>query len=510
MIDVVIAGAGPTGLALACDLARRGIRCRVLDQAPGPAPGSRGVTLKPRSLEVLDDLGVADRVLAAAHVESHSRYRFGDGKQVAVHVRPEKASPGRPYPNSVALPQWRTREILLERLGELGVSVEFGSGVSGVTDGADSVRVRTGDGEVIEARYLVGADGGRSTVRGALGVPFRGSTHTARALLADVHVTGLRRGDGVHLWLTASGHMVAARPLAGSELWQVVGSVEGGTEVDTDDEAKLLATLRSIVAARTGRADLRLTDPSWLSLWRYNLRMVDSYRAGRVFLAGDAAHVHSPFGGHGMNTGLQDAHNLGWKLSLVLQGIADDRLLDTYQAERLPVGRAILSDSHRRMSGRTPPKLLRPLVGLLAGRTFARRARASRQDHPMYPDSPLTRHAAGRGPVRAGEPAPDASIEVDGRPGTLFDLMRGPHFTVLCFGAVATPRLGEHVRVHTVGANVSDPRGSLRRGFGAREGTVVVVRPDGYVGLLAVDADEHTVPDYFHAIGVGLHQEAAV
>lgn len=492
MIDVVIAGAGPTGLTLACDLVRRGIRCRVLDQAPALAPGSRGVTLKPRSLEVLDDLGVADRVLAGSHVESTTRYRFGDGKPFAVHVAPEKATPTRPYPNSVAIPQWRTREILLARLEELGGAVEFGRGITGVTNGPDSVRVETSGGPV-EARYLVGADGGRSAVRGALDVPFHGRTHTARALLADVHVVGLRRADGVHLWMAPDGHMVAARPLAGSELWQVVGSVSGEL---TDD---LLADLRAIVAERTGRADLRLTEPSWVSVWRYNLRIVERYRVGRVFLAGDAAHVHSPFGGHGMNTGLQDAYNLGWKLALVLQGIAAESLLDTYESERLPVGKAILEDSHRRLSGRTPPKLLRPLAGLLIRRAFARQARGVRRDHPTYLDSVLTRDDVGPGPVRAGEPIPDAPMES----GRLFDLVRGPHFTVLSFGA-AVPELGSHVRVHVA----ADPGGALGRAFGAEAGMVVVVRPDGYIGLRT--REPGAVADYLRAIGLDLPVESKV
>jgi len=141
MIDVVIAGAGPTGLTLACDLVRRGISCRVLDQAPALPPGSRGVTLKPRSLEVPDDLGVVERVLAGSHVESRTRYRFGDGKPFAVRVPSEQPTPTRPYPNSVAIPQWRTREILLARLEELGGAVEFGRGVTGVTNGPDSVQI---------------------------------------------------------------------------------------------------------------------------------------------------------------------------------------------------------------------------------------------------------------------------------------------------------------------------------------------------------------------------------
>jgi 2-polyprenyl-6-methoxyphenol hydroxylase-like FAD-dependent oxidoreductase len=483
MIDVVIAGAGPTGLTLACDLARRGIGCRVLEAAPQLPPGSRGVTLKPRSLELFDDLGVVGRVLAGSHTESRTRYHFGGGEPADVRVPVAEPEPTRPYPNSVAIPQWRLRDILRDRFAELGGTVEFGRRVTNVSTGADSATVAIEDGELVEARYVVGADGGRSAVRGALGVRFDGDTHTSRALLADVHVTGLDRENGVHLWFAEKGHMVAARPLAHCDLWQFVGSVEGERQVEGD---AFLATLQAIVTERTGRADIRLTDPTWVSLWRYNLRMVDRYRVGRVFLAGDAAHIHSPFGGHGMNTGVQDAHNLGWKLALVLQGIADDSLLDTYQAERLPVGKAILADSHQKMVTRTPPK-----------EAIESKAREARQHQPpTYPHSPLTHHGAERGTVRAGEPTPDAPLEVDGQPTTLFDLLRGPHFTVLRFGPVHLPDLGEHVRVH----DVTDSEGVLRQAFGA--GTLVVVRPDGYVGLIT---DRPGGPaEYLREIGLDL------
>jgi hypothetical protein len=274
------------------------------------------------------------------------------------------------------------------------------------------------------------------------------------------------------------------------------------------------------VATRTGPHDIHLTDPSWLSVWRYNLRMVDTYRAGRVLLAGDAAHVHSPFGGHGMNTGIQDAYNLGWKLALVLHGAADDTLLDSYETERLPVGRAILADSDRRFSTRVPPRVLRPLLRLILKRLFAHQQRATRNDHPTYPTSPLTLHRTGRhGPVRAGDAAPDAPVEINGRAARLYDVLRGPHLTILAFGPAPNldlGALGRRIHVHTVASadkhgttgddRLVDRTGHLRSAYSAHDGTVVVIRPDGYIGLMAHTASEQTVTDYLHRIGLRIPQ----
>ncbi|MFE3452500.1 FAD-dependent monooxygenase [Nonomuraea sp. NPDC059194] len=355
-MDVLIVGAGPTGLTLACDLARRGIDYRIIEQSPVPQVGSRGFTLKPRSLEALDDLGVADRIVAAAAVHSRIRFHLGEPPLFDLDVPPAPPSEQRPYPNALALPEWRTEAILRDRLAELGGKVDFGHRLTGFTTDAHGVTatLERADGavETVHARYLIGADGGRSQVRRTLGLPFTGATaEDTRALLADVRIDGLDRRAGVHLWMASDGHLLVARPIPQTDTWQVVASLQPDAAGQWPDPT--LATLQQAMIERTGRADLRLSNPQWLSAWRYNLRMVDTYRVGPVLLAGDAAHVHSPFGGHGMNTGIQDAYNLGWKLALVLRDVAADSLLDTYQTERLPVARAVLADSDQRFSAAT-------------------------------------------------------------------------------------------------------------------------------------------------------------
>jgi hypothetical protein len=243
-----------------------------------------------------------------------------------------------------------------------------------------------------------------------------------------------------------------------------------------------------------------------MSVWRYNLRMADRHRAGRVFLAGDAAHVHSPFGGHGMNTGIQDAANLGWKLAMVLAGAAGDALLDTYEVERAPVARAILADSDSQMSAAVQlPRLLRPLLGPVLRAGFARRQRRTRDDHPTYRTGPLTvDRSTRRSRVRAGDLVPDTPLHIAGRWVGLHELLRGPHITVLAFGPAATGPggLAGHTRMLEVGGP-ADPTGALRRAFGATTETAVVIRPDGYVGLVAHRDGARETADYLRSLAAG-------
>ena len=526
-VDVLIAGAGPTGLTLACDLARRGIDCRVIEQLPGPATGSRGFTLKPRSLEVFDDLGVVDRITAAADLQARTRFYLGTPLLFDMRVPPAPPTASRPHSNPVALPQWRTESILRDRLAELEGKVEFSRRLTGFTADGDGVTATvegpSGAGpETVRARYLVGADGGHSRVRRALGLRFSGSTEEAGALIADVRVEGLADRDAVHLWMAEDGHILVARPVPHGDSSQVVASLQQDSSGQWPQPS--LDTLQRAVIERTGRRDIRLADPTWLSVWRYNLRMVDTYRAGRVLLAGDAAHVHSPFGGHGMNTGIQDAHNLGWKLGLVLRGISEEGLLDTYQTERLPVARAVLADSDRRFSAATPPRAMRPVLRFVVKSFLARQQRRDRNDHPTYRTGPLTVHLAGRrSPLHAGDVAPDGSVRTADGAARLFDVLRGPHATLLTFGTGpgseihrAISGLEDHMRAYAVvpadhtafvgPATLVDPTGHLFRVYGAREGTLVVIRPDGYIGLIAHRPAGAALRDYCHRMGIQLPQ----
>ena len=494
-VAVLIVGAGPTGLTLACDLARRKVSFRIIDKAPEYFAGSRGKGLQPRSLEVLDDLGVVDQVLANGRF--HLPFRGYDGATVlGDHDMHEGRvpTPDMPYASPLIIPQWRVEEILRNRLAEYGAGVELATELTGFEENGDGViatLVHSGRTEQVISRYLVGADGGHSFVRNELGVGFEGETwKTERMLIADVRVDGLDR-EHWHSWPKHEAGWLALCPLPSTDSFQFQAQIPAD-----EPAAPTLERLQQIVNERTGRSDIRLHDATWLSLYRPNVRMVDRYRVDRVFLAGDAAHVHSPAGGQGMNTGIQDAYNLGWKLGQVLAG-ARDPLLDTYEEERLPVAASILGIT---------TKLHRQV---LSGNTNEhRRGPETLQLGINYRGSSLAREENNSSAnIHAGDRAPDAPCSnSSGTLARLFDAFRGPHFTLLAFGAchvgmaIEMNRLyGFTVHAHSVlstdattgnatsSDSLFDTQGHAYRAYAAKDGLLVLVRPDGYVGFIAND-----------------------
>ncbi|NGO14214.1 FAD-dependent oxidoreductase [Streptomyces sp. HC44] len=449
--DVLVVGAGPTGLALACDLARRGVHALVVERADGLFPGSRGKGLQPRTMEVFDDLGVLDAIRAHG-----GPYPVGviwqDGKRQGEHRMFDEVAPTEavPYAGSWMVPQWRTQEILFARLGELGGGVAFGRELTGLTQDADGVTATFTTGAPVRARYAVAADGGRSTVRRLLGIGMTGETVDPNpALVADVRITGLDR-DNLHVFPPADGEgFLVIWPLPGVEDFQLAGSFEDPAA--TPDLS--LEGIRKLVATRTHLEPDAVTEVRWASDFRPRAAMADRFREGRVFLAGDAAHVHSPAGGQGLNTSVQDAYNLGWKLGAVLRGDAPDSLLDSYEEERLPIAAQMLGLSTRVHRGET------------------RRGEATQQLGLGYRDSSLTLETRAGLPedaLRAGDRAPDGT-----RGGVrLFDAFRGPHWTLLTVGAeVELPPLDGDL-VHTVRIPAYPAYGT----------GVFLIRPDGYVG----------------------------
>ena len=519
--SVLVVGAGPTGLTLACDLARRGIAVRVIERGAAHATGSRAKGLQPRSLEVFDDLGVVDEVLAAG--EFRVRYRRLHGAQVLGEREgcPDQPPvPGVPYGCPLLVPQWAVERILRERLVSLGGRVELGTTLTYLRQDADGVSatlVRDGAVEEVRTSYLVGCDGGRSTVRKALGIPFVGATHeTERAWIGDVRVDGLER-DAWHMWLDPErGVGVMLCPLPGTDAWQFQGAAEESETATSNDatgersSAPSLEALQRLFDRHARMPDVRLFDATWLSTYRVNVRMAERFRDGRVFLAGDAAHVHSIAGGLGMNTGIQDAYNLGWKLALVLQGTAAPALLDSYEAERLPIAAWTLAVSSERQ--REVLAAARAMIGAVdAGITgdttqlgLHYRWSGLAGAHSGAPDA-----ATAQGVVQPGDRAPDARCRtLDGGEARLFDCFRGPHFTLLGIGARTASRARTIASTHGVNVRAClvlesrphdepgitsalvDARGETARCYGASDGTFVLVRPDGYVA--AIDRDDET------------------
>jgi 2-polyprenyl-6-methoxyphenol hydroxylase-like FAD-dependent oxidoreductase len=473
--DVVVAGAGPTGLTLALDLVRRGVGVRIVDKADRFSVGSRGDGISPRTLEVFEDLGVLDEVISAGMSAPLTRVYAED--QVVWEGRmaePVAPRPDAPYPNVWFVPQWRTEQILRSQLAAHGVEVTLNAGVAAFEQGPRGVTVAIEDGQTLRATYLVGADGGRSTVRKRLAVPFAGETNEAiTMLLADVRVDGLDHDCG-HGWMLDGQTFFGFTPLAGADDTYVLNTPASGVPLTLDG-------LQQTLESASGRSDIRVRDLTWSTIWRPNVRMVQQFRVGRVFLAGDAAHVHPPAGGQGLNTGVQDGYNLGWKLAAVLDGVSDE-LLDSYESERLPVAARVL--------GISAALLEKHLSG--ADDAFGR-GEETRQLDISYRLGPLTLDDGSSSVVAAGDRAPDAPcLDDEGRPLRLFDCYAGPHWTLLRFGATAPTLDRAGVRSHRIGADLIDVDSHIRNAYDIKDGAAVLVRPDGYIGAITSQPDDLT------------------
>src|ERR1700722_17562870 len=350
--------------------------------------------------------------------------------EVVAEIDPEAGrvvTPDIPYPAGLLISQWRGEQILRERLADFGVTVELGAELRDFSQDAGGVTATVGETRV-RAQSLAGCDGGRSTVRQALGLRLHGQTPDIQLMaVGDVEVDGLGR-DAWHQWFAGDSAIMLC-PLPGTDAFQVQASHELGP--DGTPLEPTLETFRQTFDRIAGIPGVRLHDLTWRSSYRVNVRMVDRLRAGRVFLAGDAAHVHPIAGGLGMNSGIQDAYNLGWKLGLVLAGQATPDLLDTYDEERLPIASWLLDIPSERLDA------VLAAIKEPGGGVDAVASSELTQLQLGYRWSRLSRDAATRpSGLRPGDRAPDAPCHdpFTGTPSRLFDLFRGPHFTLLGLG----------------------------------------------------------------------------
>jgi 2-polyprenyl-6-methoxyphenol hydroxylase-like FAD-dependent oxidoreductase len=552
MIDVLIVGAGPTGLTLAAELARHGASYRIVELLDRPNDKSKALGVHARTLEALDDMGLVDRALAVGRV-LHGASVYSESKRIA-HVDFDEVDS--PYPFVLCLPQAETERLLEALVVERGGHVERSTKVTALTQDDEGVAATVERvGGVIESerfRWVVGCDGSHSAVRHALGLPFEGAKYEEAFALADVTLVGDVANDEMHAHLSPDG-LLAAIPLPGPGRFRLV--------VDRPrDEAEAPATLEEFQRAFATRArdDIEVRDPTWMAPFQIHRRIVSHYRVGRVFLAGDAAHIHSPVAGQGMNTGIQDAYNLAWKLALVAKGACSPELLDSYEEERRPIAAATVEGTDfatRVVTLRNP--IARNLRDALAGfltslevvqaritRTVAeiglsyRKSRIVEEHRGSMFNAIADRSTEvpslsewldfGSAP-HAGDRAPDAALGLPPYGKRAFDYLRGTKHVLFLFdGGAETaegyanmtslasrvrakydahvavrfviPRAEPPAAIATETGVILDPEGAFHGRYGAGGECLYLVRPDGYIAYRSQPADAEKIIAYLARI----------
>jgi 2-polyprenyl-6-methoxyphenol hydroxylase-like FAD-dependent oxidoreductase len=510
--EVLIVGAGPVGLALALELQRFGVRFRIVEKKTQRSATSKALGLQPRVSEVFAILGMKAEFdergfsgVRAANIHS------GAKKLLTITLRSleNQAGRGACQPRLLIIPQSDTEEILERTLKSRGSSVERGRELIGFEQQPDRVHavIRSDDGETetIASQFLVSCEGAHSLVRKQAGFSFAGTTMPMRFLLADVAIDWDLAENEIHVWFHRDGAF-GALPFGGQK-WRLI--IERAADAAAMTEEVTLDLVQQIAGERLERSGIRIRDPVWLSDFRINARMVDRFRDRRIFVAGDAAHIHSPLGGQGIATGIQDASNVAWKLAAVLRDAAPDSLLDTYDEERKPVARAVLRGTSAASSlvfGMNPvvrfvrERIVFPLMNtaFVQRRLFARVSQLEiRYRGSLAVDSDQPKLG-----VKGGNRAPDVLFSSNGARVSLFELLAK-------FGMIALLGLAENnqsvaralgalnIRAFIVApGQMEDIYSDFARLYGAQGSFLYLIRPDGHVGLFQGKADPVSLAAY--------------
>jgi len=502
--DVLIVGAGPTGLVLALWLTKLGVKVRIIDKTAEPGTTSRALAVQARTLELYRQLDLADAVVAGGH-KVPAVNLWTRGKQAA-HLAFETVGSGMtPYPFLQIFPQDQHERLLIERLQALGVAVERQTELIRFSNEKDRVvvRLRGPDGVEVdaEADYLAGCDGARSIVRETIGAGFPGGTYRQLFYVADVEAAGPALNGELHIDLDEADFL-AVFPLAGEGRARLIGTVRD----ERADRADTL-TFEDVSDRAIDHLKVQIRKVNWFSTYHVHHRVAQSFRKGRAFLLGDAAHIHSPAGGQGMNTGIGDAINLAWTLAAVVAGRADDRLLDTYEAERIGFARKLVATTDRifsfatkegRLAGfmrtRVAPALFPTAVGFDAVREFM--FRTVSQVRVNYRNGSLSCGAAGR--LQGGDRLPWAPVQGADN----FDSLKMMDWQVHVYGS-ASAELTTWCAVRNLPLLVFAWQSDYEK-VGFIRDALYLLRPDTYVAMVDGTGASSTLDRYFADRGIKL------
>jgi 2-polyprenyl-6-methoxyphenol hydroxylase-like FAD-dependent oxidoreductase len=502
--DVLVAGAGPTGLVLALWLQRLGVRVRIVDKSAEPGTTSRALVVHARTLELYHQIGIADDVVAQG-LKFAAVNLWVSGRKKARVVLGDIGRGLSPYPFMLVFSQDQHERFLIERLRAVGIEIERPTEVVGIAERGDRVAVRLkhsdGSDETCEAAFLAGCDGAHSVVREALNTGFPGGTYQHMFYVADVEASGPTMNEELNLALD-DADFLAVFPIKSTGSARLIGTVK--QVPDAPGDALEWKDVRRGVIEHLGIDVKRV---NWFSTYHVHHRVAAHFRVGRAFLLGDAAHIHSPVGGQGMNTGIGDAINLAWKLAAVLQGRADDRLLDTFEPERIAFARRLVATTDRAfqlvISGgaiarfvrlRVVPRLLRVVFGIDATRRLM--FRTASQTAIEYRGSGLSAGTAGK--VRGGDRLPWVGLDPASSSGPdNFRPLTSLEWQVHVYGD-ASPAISSLCKETGFRLHAFAWQDSMQSAGFARNAHYLV-RPDGYVGFADGDADAAKLRQYLAA-----------
>lgn len=510
--DVVINGAGPTGLSLACQFIRHGVDFLIVEKRESVTPFSKALGVHARTLEIYEQLGLAQKAVEQGTIAG--KLRMLEGGEIRGEVDLSNVGQGlSAYPYMLVLEQSKNERLLYEYMRNHGKDVLWQTELESFsqTKAGVSARVKNGTGapQIIEAKYLVGCDGPRSHVRHALGLTFEGSTFERLFYVADVQVDWKYSHDALHVFLTRNA-VVAFFPMKGEKRYRIVGSFPEGTD---KEEGEILYEEIEARIKQEAEIALELSHVNWFSVYKVHTRHVNKFSEGRCFLAGDSAHIHTPAGGQGMNTGIQDAYNLAWKIAFVLKGAADERILESYNEERLPNAKRLTETTDRMFNIAAGSdwflNLIRTTVfppmakfilsfDVVKARFFPlisqiginyREGSLSRQDETEEFD------------IKAGDRMP--YFLIDGQ--SVYDKLREPKFHLLTFSDGQSDYQATGNEIEREYADLVDyhvvalyPR--VTEIFGTTRPFNVLIRPDNYIAFISQETTTSALKNYLNEV----------